>query len=92
MTAVLTAWGTGLGNILGPLSFTDSSKPAYIPAKITIIATSGFACVISAILIAYYQYENKRRDRLMEGAGHKENSEFYDLTDRQNLEFRVGIS
>lgn len=37
--------------------------------------------------MAYYSWENKRRDRLEQG--HKENIEFLDLTDRENKEFRV---
>lgn len=39
--------------------------------------------------MAYYVWENKRRDKLMEGVEHRENSEFFDLTDKENLEFRV---
>lgn len=39
--------------------------------------------------MAYYVWENKRRDRLMEGFEHRENSEFFDLTDKENKEFRV---
>jgi hypothetical protein len=79
----------GLGNILGPLTVTDASKPAYVPAKATIIATTGFACIITTLLVIYYKRENGRRDRAKEGTAHKEDSEFYDVTDRQNLEFRV---
>lgn len=37
--------------------------------------------------MAYYAWENKRRDKL--AIEHEENSEFLDLTDRENLEFRV---
>lgn len=39
--------------------------------------------------MAYYTYENKRRDNFMPGFVHQENSEFLDLTDKENLEFRV---
>lgn len=79
----------GLGNIIGPLTFRDSDKPEYLPAKITIVVTTTFACCITGILMMYYVWENKRRDRLMEGVEHTENSEFFDLTDRENLEFRA---
>lgn len=37
--------------------------------------------------MVYYAWENKRRDNL--AIEHEENSEFLDMTDRENLEFRV---
>lgn len=42
---------------------------------------------MTGVLMAYYAWENKRRDKL--AVEHKENSEFLDLTDKENLEFRV---
>lgn len=39
--------------------------------------------------MVYYAWENKRRDQL--AIEHKENSEFLDMTDRENLEFRVSF-
>lgn len=43
---------------------------------------------MTLLLMTYYSWENKRRDKLT--VEHQENSEFLDLTDRENLEFRVG--
>ena len=82
-----------LGNIIGPLTFTDASAPNYIPAKITIIVTCAVAAVFSIILQLYYVWENKRRDRLMREGGleHKADVEFSDMTDRKNLEFRYRL-
>ncbi|KAI3398084.1 hypothetical protein diail_9837 [Diaporthe ilicicola] len=77
-----------LGNIIGPLTFRGKDAPDYIPAKIAIVVTSAFACCATALLMAYYTYENRRRDNLMAGVEHQENSEFLDLTDKENLEFR----
>ncbi|KAJ9155594.1 Allantoate permease [Pleurostoma richardsiae] len=77
-----------LGNIIGPLTFRDEDKPDYIPAKITIVVTTAFACVMTGVLMMYYAWENRRRDRNMEGVEHQENSEFFDLTDKENPEFR----
>lgn len=57
--------------------------------KVAIVVTSAFACCMTALLMAYYTYENKRRDNFMSGVVHQENSEFLDLTDKENLEFRV---
>jgi hypothetical protein len=51
------------------------------------VVTSAVAVVMTAVLMAYYSWENKRRDGLAQG--HKENIEFLDLTDRENKEFRV---
>jgi MFS family permease len=79
-----------LGNILGPLTFRTKDEPDYIPAKIAIVATVSVAIVFSILLKCYYMYENRRRD--MRGEGQRpENSDFLDLTDRENLEFRVSL-
>ncbi|POS76735.1 allantoate permease [Diaporthe helianthi] len=77
-----------LGNIIGPLTFRGKDGPDYIPAKVAIVVTSAFACCTTALLMAYYKYENKRRDDLVSEVVHQENSEFLDLTDKENLEFR----
>ncbi|PLB45518.1 allantoate permease [Aspergillus steynii IBT 23096] len=77
-----------LGNILGPLTFRTKDEPDYIPAKIAIVATVAVAILFTVILKIYYIYENRRRDRKGEGLQHQENSEFLDLTDMKNLEFR----
>ncbi|KAK7739024.1 hypothetical protein SLS53_005922 [Cytospora paraplurivora] len=77
-----------LGNIIGPLTFRGKDAPKYIPAKIAIVVTTAFACCLTIALMAYYAYENKRRDRVVAEVEHKENSEFLDLTDQENLEFR----
>lgn len=42
---------------------------------------------LTGSLMAYYSWENKRRDGLP--VVHEENTEFCDLTDRENMEFRV---
>ncbi|KAH8880125.1 allantoate permease [Thozetella sp. PMI_491] len=77
-----------LGNVFGPLSFQDKDKPDYIPAKITIVLTCSLSCLCVLALMAYYHFENQRRDQRMSSITHQENSEFFDLTDRQNPEFR----
>ncbi|OAA70596.1 allantoin permease [Cordyceps fumosorosea ARSEF 2679] len=78
----------GIGNIVGPLTFQDRDAPRYIPAKVTIVATSCAACLLTVALMGYYFYENRRRDRLAATTEQQGNSEFYDLTDKENLEFR----
>lgn len=77
-----------LGNILGPLTFRDKDAPNYTPAKITIVAVDSVAIIATAVLLAYYIWQNKKRDKQMAGVEHKPDVEFADLTDRENLEFR----
>ncbi|KAI9372632.1 allantoate permease [Aspergillus egyptiacus] len=77
-----------LGNILGPLTFRTEDEPDYIPAKIAIVATVSVAIVFVLLLKAYYMWENQKREARCQGLEHQENSEFLDLTDKQNLEFR----
>lgn len=69
------------------MTFRGADAPEYIPAKISIIVASAVGCVVTVLLMLYYAWENKRRDKLM--VAHEENSEFLDLTDKENLEFRV---
>jgi hypothetical protein len=82
-----------LGNIIGPLTFTQQSAPGYIPAKITIIVTCAVAVVLTLVLRYYYMWENKRRDKLVaQGVlGHQADIEFSDVTDRKNKEFRYRL-
>ncbi|KEF57192.1 uncharacterized protein A1O9_07382 [Exophiala aquamarina CBS 119918] len=76
-----------LGNILGPLTFTN--PPDYISAKITIIAVLGLAILLIFVLASIYHRENSRRaERGDLGQGMCDSS-FLDLTDRQNKEFKV---
>jgi hypothetical protein len=78
-----------VGNIIGPLTFRDEDAPDYIPAKIAMVVATCFAAIATRVLMFYYKWENSRRDRLYAGAEHTENSEFFDLIDRENHEFRV---
>ncbi|KAJ6110881.1 allantoate permease [Penicillium sp. IBT 16267x] len=76
-----------LGNILGPLTFQTKDQPRYIPAKVAIVATVSVAIIFTILLWCYYANENRRRDT-MPIQEHQENSEFLDLSDMQNPEFR----
>lgn len=82
-----------LGNIVGPLTFTQESAPNYIPAKIVIIVTCSVAVVLTLVLRCYYMWENKRRDKLVAQGelGHQDDIEFSDVTDRKNKEFRYRL-
>lgn len=75
-----------LGNILGPLTFRDKDAPSYTPAKITIVAVDSVAILATVVLLLYYRWMNKKRDK--EATDHKRDIEFADLTDLDNKEFR----
>lgn len=89
-----------LGNILGPITFRPDA-PRFMPAKISIVATVAVTIVFTLLLKFYYIYENKRRDSLTSNKdsnsssdenGHGFNdSGFLDLTDMNNLDFRVSF-
>lgn len=90
MTAAYSFFfSSGVGNIIGPLTFRDQDKPRYIPAKIAMVVSTAGAAVTLGCLVLYYKWENRRRDRLYANQDHTEDSEFLDLTDRENREFRV---
>ncbi|RMY01428.1 hypothetical protein D0868_08494 [Hortaea werneckii] len=77
-----------LGNILGPLTFRTKDAPAYVPAKVTIVAVDSVAILSTVALLVYYRWQNTTRDRSMAGQDHKRDIEFSDLTDIENKEFR----
>ncbi|KAL5357581.1 major facilitator superfamily domain-containing protein [Aspergillus floccosus] len=62
--STLVSAGFSIANIIGPQTFQARDAPAYIPAKITIVAVNAAAIVISTCLRVLYGYRNKRADRL----------------------------
>ncbi|KAF2190156.1 MFS general substrate transporter [Zopfia rhizophila CBS 207.26] len=76
------------GNIIGPLTFRQRMRRTFTPAKINIIATCAFAGVMAVVLRRYYNWENRKKDRLVGDIRREEDTEFADLTDRENKEFR----
>lgn len=82
-----------VGNIIGPLTFTEASAPDYIPAKVAIIVTCAFAAIMTLLLQSYYMWENKRRAKLIQEGTieHKIDIEFADVTDRKNKEFKYRL-
>lgn len=55
-----------------------------------VVASAG-AALSTAALMLYYNVENRRRDLVHAQKEHVENSEFFNLTDRENHEFRVSF-
>ncbi|KAI1637110.1 allantoate permease [Biscogniauxia mediterranea] len=79
------------GNIAGPQTFRAEDGPDYLPAKIVIVASSAAGAAATVLLMVYYAHENRRRDREYGSLEHKTDSEFFDLTDRENKEFRYRL-
>ena len=75
-----------LGNISGPLTFRDDDAPSYTPAKVTIVAVDSGAILATVVLLLYYVWVNRKRDRAE--VEHKRDVEVADLTDLENREFR----
>lgn len=78
-----------LGNALGPLSF--NTPPAYWAAKVTMLATLGFAILVLGMLVFSYRLENNKRARRLGSSGDHDDGliSFMDLTDRKNKTFVV---
>lgn len=90
---VLAAYGAS--NIIGPLTFTGSTAPQYVPAKVAIMATLALASCATLVLRWLYVQENKTRERsaLTEGdSDDVRDIEFLDLTDKENRKFRVSLT
>ncbi|KAF8849881.1 hypothetical protein BDZ45DRAFT_752325 [Acephala macrosclerotiorum] len=74
-------------NIIVPLTFIGAIAPAYKLAKIAMIACFSMSlCLV--ILRCMFKWEDKRRNEKGEVV-HVRDSEFMNLTDRQNGEYRV---
>ena len=68
---------------------SSRDAPAYVPAKVTIVAVDSVAILSTVGLLVYYRWQNTKRDRSMAGQDHKRDIEFSDLTDIEN---KVGSS
>ncbi|TKX19466.1 MFS transporter-like protein 155 [Elsinoe australis] len=85
----IIAGAFGVGNIIGPQTFQARDAPQYLPAKITVLAAVCAGAGVAAILMGYYKWENKRRDREQEGkTGETDEEVWSNLTDRENRSFR----
>ncbi|ODV95614.1 hypothetical protein PACTADRAFT_76070 [Pachysolen tannophilus NRRL Y-2460] len=88
--------GYCVGNIVGPQTFKSSEAPHYQGAKIAIVICYCFAVALMAGAYIVCSLENKKRDKLQAenpdiGISHIQNSEFADLTDKENVNFRYEL-
>lgn len=82
--------GYCVGNMIGPQTFKAEEAPTYTTAKVTMVVCAVIQVLTLVSLLVYYVIENKRRNRRNETLD-IEDSEFADLTDKQNPEFRYVI-
>ncbi|KAI5293377.1 hypothetical protein KEM52_005596 [Ascosphaera acerosa] len=77
------------GNIIGPQTFRPKDAPQYVPAKITILVCFAAQIVLLYLVWWYLALQNKKKEKIRSAPDYVkvENSEFMDLTDRENPEF-----
>ncbi|KAL3475561.1 major facilitator superfamily domain-containing protein [Aspergillus californicus] len=64
ITSAMLFIGYCVGNIAGPQFFYESEEPAYPTGMTASVAGLAFGAFFLILLLAYYKYENARRDRL----------------------------
>lgn len=92
VTSAICMIGYCIGNLIGPLTFVESEAPHYSSAKLTIVVCFGISLLLACAVYFVNLEENKRRDLANETLGEDLiNSEFSDLTDFENPEFRYAM-
>ena len=83
--------GYCVGNLVGPQTFISSQAPTYTGGQISIVVCYAVSLVLLAWVYFNYYYENKKREKKRRDFGDSfgiiENSEFADLTDKENPNF-----
>lgn len=91
-TGAVQLIGYCVGNLIGPQTFLSSEAPDYPTAKVLILVGYAASLFMIALLWWINWRANKKRDRLDERLPPEfKNSEFADLTDFQNPEFRYAF-
>ncbi|KAL4886717.1 major facilitator superfamily domain-containing protein [Aspergillus karnatakaensis] len=69
VTSAFIFIGYCVGNIAGPQFFFEREEPGYQTGMTASVAGLSFGVFFLILLLAYYSYENKRRDRVYGPAG-----------------------
>ncbi|VUC25519.1 unnamed protein product [Clonostachys rosea] len=79
-----------VSNIIGPQFFKAEQAPVYSLGMGAILGSYVLAMIIMILYATYCWWENRRRDAVDEAAGQEAHSDtdFRDLTDKQNIHFR----
>ncbi|RMD41313.1 hypothetical protein DV735_g3824, partial [Chaetothyriales sp. CBS 134920] len=93
VSVALISGSFSVGNIIGPQTFQAKDAPQYIPAKITVLATQAAGALVAILLFLYYRWANARKEARRAQLGSdaalsKEKSQWDNLTDGENPDFR----
>ncbi|KPM41402.1 hypothetical protein AK830_g5188 [Neonectria ditissima] len=79
-----------VSNIVAPQFFKAKQAPTYSLGIAAILGSYILAMIIIILYAAYCWWENKRRDAIDEASGERvhADTDFRDLTDKQNIHFR----
>lgn len=97
VTNAFVFMGYCVGNIAGPFFYKTSQAPTYSLGIWSMIVSHLLEVLVVGLLLLLLQKENQRRDRLQNFGGIDEeqsrdaqldSTAFYDLTDKENLNFR----
>lgn len=79
------------GNIIGPQTYRSEQAPNYIGAKVAMLVSFVAGDIVIAALYILGRIENHKRDKLQAGATEEEKTDFLDLTDKENINFRYTL-
>lgn len=80
------------GNIIGPQTFKDSQEPEYPTGKKVMAGAAAAQFALDIVTMTSYILKNRYRDKQhIHLPGSITNSEFADLTDMENPEFRYAL-
>ncbi|KAG9243168.1 hypothetical protein BJ878DRAFT_424233, partial [Calycina marina] len=78
-----------VSNIIAPQFFKANQEPLYPLGMGAILASYVLSMITMGLYMTYCAYENRRRDAVDEaGAKVHQDTDFKDLTDKQNIHFR----
>ena len=90
VSSALYLIGYCVGNLIGPQTFISSQAPTYTGGQISIVVCHAVSMAILGWIYFNYYHENKKRQKKRERGetnGDIKNSEFADLTDKENVNF-----
>lgn len=79
-----------VSNIIGPQFFLSQQAPLYPLGTAAILGSYVLSTIIIILYATYCWWENRRRDAVDEARGQRihQDTDFRDLTDRENIHFR----
>ena len=80
--------GYCVGNIIGPQTFQAKDAPQYAPAEIAIVVCLALSCLDTLFIYWWCRRQNQKKAAIRAQPGYvkRENVEWLDLTDWENVE------